>query len=176
MPRFAEVSHDEWIAAPEATVRGQFADLEHHIAANVHPKLSFRILAQGPLAARYEQRVKLLGITQRDVFERRFSADGSMVDTSIEGFNRGGSLSFAFRPESRRGVGGTLVRITVRLPLPPVLGPLVRPLLQAQVRKELAAAAAEDKRDLESGGYRPAQAGRGDLPAAAAPRPLAAAA
>ncbi|MBL8342481.1 MAG: hypothetical protein JNL30_13510 [Rubrivivax sp.] len=176
MPQFAEVSHDEWIAAPEATVRSQFADLEHHIAAKVHPKLSFRILAQGPQGARYEQRVKLLGITQRDVFERRFTADGRMVDTSVEGFNRGGSLSFEFKPQPRHGVEGTLVRITIGLPLPPLVGPLIRPLLQAQVRKELAAAAAEDKRDLESGGYRPGQAGRSDLAAAVAPRPFAAAA
>lgn len=158
MPRFAETSHDEWIAAPEALVRSQFADLEHHIAANVHPKLSFRILEQGPEGARFEQRVKLLGITQRDIFERRFTADGCMVDTSVEGFNRGGTLAFEFRPERRGVAEGTRVRITVRLPLPPLVGWLVRPLLRAQVRKEVAAAAAEDKRDLEVRGYRPARA------------------
>jgi hypothetical protein len=160
MPRFAEVSHDEWIAAPEASVRSQFANLEHHIAANVHPKLTMRILEQRPDGARYEQRVKLLGITQRDIFERRFTPDGRMVDTSIEGFNRGGSLAFEFRPESRGGRDGTLVRITIRLPLPPLVGPLVRPLLQAQVRKELATAAAEDKHDLEVRGYRAADSAR----------------
>lgn len=169
MPAFAEVTHQEWIAAAEERVRRQFADLGHHIEANVHPKLTFKVLESGPRSARYEQRVKLLGITQRDIFERRFTDDGLMVDTSVEGFNRGGSLSFRFVPERRGAADGTRVDITVRLPLPPVIGPLVRPLLQAQVRKELAAAAAEDKMDLEVRGYP-----RHAAPAEAAPQPAAA--
>jgi hypothetical protein len=154
MPRFAEVHHEEWIAAPEARVRCQFADLEHHIAVGVHPKLRFQVLEQrADGSARYEQRVKLLGITQRDIFERRFAGDGRMVDTSVEGFNRGGSIGFAFRPERRGAADGTCVSITIRLPLPPLVGRLVKPLLEAQVRKEVAAAAAEDKFDLEVRGY-----------------------
>ncbi|MBI5719804.1 MAG: hypothetical protein HZC37_19200 [Burkholderiales bacterium] len=175
MPRFAEVSHEEWIAAGESRVRSQFADLRHHIEAGVHPKLQFRILEQGPRIgadpARYEQRVKLLGITQRDVFERTFTADGRMVDTSVEGFNRGGSLSFRFSPERRGALDGTRVEITIRLPLPPLIGPLLRPLLEAQVRKEVVAAVAEDKHDIEVRGYRPpvaaAERGAGALGLAA---------
>lgn len=166
MPRFAEVSHEEWIAAGESSVRSQFADLRHHIEVGVHPKLQYRILEPGPGlglggVVRYEQRVKLLGITQRDVFERRFTGDGRMVDTSVEGFNRGGSLSFRFTPERRGPVDGTRVDITIRLPLPPLVGPLLRPLLEVQVRKEVAAAAAEDKHDIEVRGYRPARADAG---------------
>jgi len=163
MPRFAEVSHEEWIAAEDSSVRSQFADLRHHIEVGVHPKLQYRILESGPRTgvdvSRYEQRVKLLGITQRDVFERRFTADGGMIDTSVEGFNRGGSLSFRFTPERRGSVEGTRVDITIRLPLPPVVGLLLRPLLEAQVRREVAAAAAEDKHDIEVRGYRPARSG-----------------
>lgn len=166
MPRYAEVHHEEWIAAAEPRVRAQFADLQHHIDAGVHPRLQLQIFEsstrlpagarpQGAVVARYEQRVRLLGITQRDVFERRFTADGRMIDTSVEGFNRGGSLSFAFTPERRGAVEGTRVRITVRLPLPPVVGPLLRPLVEAQVRKEVAAAAAEDRQDIEVRGYVP---------------------
>jgi hypothetical protein len=45
------------------------------------------------------------------------------------------------------------VEITVRLPLPPLVGVLLRPLLEAQVRKEVRAAAAEDKHDIEVLGY-----------------------
>lgn len=158
MPKFVEVMHNEWIAAPEASVRSQFADLRHHIDAEVHPKLRFKILEEGESGARYEQRVKLLGIRQRDIFERRFTGDGGMIDTSVEGFNRGGSLAFRFTPERRGAADGTNVNITIRLPLPPVLGPLLRPLLRAQVRRELVAAVAEDKYDLEVRGYRPAGA------------------
>lgn len=153
MPRFVEVSHPEWIAAPRATVQSQFADLQHHIRANVHPKLRFEVLATGPRGARYVQHVKLLGITQRDVFERQLHADGSMVDTSVEGFNQGGAITAHFRDESRDGRPGTLVTVTVRLPLPPVIGGLLRPLLAKQIRKELTAATAEDKQDIEQRGY-----------------------
>lgn len=153
MPRLLEVSHDEWIAAPPETVRAQFADLQHHIEAGVHPKLRLRVLPPAGGVPRYEQIVRLLGLSQRDVFERRFEADGSMVDSAVEGFNRGGSLRFAFRPALQRGQAGTQVTITVRLPLPPLVGPLLRPLLARQVLRELQTAAAEDKRDLEEGGY-----------------------
>ena len=42
MTSFAEVTHHEWIAAPADRVRNQFADLQHHVRANVHPKLRFK--------------------------------------------------------------------------------------------------------------------------------------
>jgi hypothetical protein len=157
MTGFAEVRHALWIAAPIATVRSQFADVEHHIRANVHPKLKFELLAQGPGRARYVQVVRLLGMRQRDVFERRFESDGTMVDTSVEGFNQGGSLRFGFEPQTVAGRDGTLVRIDVRVPLLPLVGGLLRPLLERQIRKEVSAAALEDKHDIEQRGYRPAQ-------------------
>jgi hypothetical protein len=153
MTRFVEVSHREWIAAPLERVRAQFADLDHHIAAGVHPKLRFEILQRGRQRARFVQEVRLLGLTQRDVFEREIGPEGTMTDTSIEGFNKGGSLVFRFEPEQRGGARGTAVTITIRLPLPPLVGGLVRPLLEAQVRRELRAAAAEDKFDIEVRGY-----------------------
>lgn len=148
MTRYAEVQHSEWIHAPIATVRSQFADLDHHIRCNVHPKLRFEVLSGGPGRARYVQEVRLLGIRQRDVFERRIAEDGSMRDLSVEGFNRGGSLSFAFAPER----DGTRVDITIRLPMP---GPmfLLKPLLEAQIRREVRAAALEDKQDIELHGH-----------------------
>jgi len=151
--RFAEVSHQEWIAAPLDLVRAQFADLGHHVRTNVHPKLRFEILAQEQRRARFVQEVKLLGIRQRDVFERVVRDDGSMLDTSVEGFNQGGTLEFHFRPEARAGRDGTCVDITIRLPLPPLIGRLLHAPLRAQIRRELRAAAAEDKHDLEVRGY-----------------------
>lgn len=167
MTRFAEVLHEEWIAAPIDTVRSQFADLQHHIDTHVHPKLTLRTLdnpADGPL--RYEQTVRLLGIAQRDVFERRFGADGSMTDRSIEGFNQGGSLAFRFRRAQQGERPGTLVQIAVRLPLPPLVGGLLKPLLEGQIRRELRAAAAEDKTDIEQRGYQPQRRPQGMLAAA----------
>jgi hypothetical protein len=153
MPRFAEVLHSQWIAAPLTTVRAQFADLDHHIRNNVHPKLRFEVLQRDERSARFVQEVRLLGIRQRDVFERSFRADGSMEDRSVEGFNRGGSLHFRFEPQTRQGRLGTQVEITVRLPLPPLVGPLVKPLLEAQIRKEVRSAALEDQADIEQGRF-----------------------
>lgn len=153
MPRFAEVRHEQWIAAAPATVRAQFADLDHHIRRNVHPKLRFETLQRHADGARFVQEVRLLGLRQRDVFERRIAPDGSIEDRAVEGFNRGGSLHFGFRAQPVEGVQGTLVSITIRLPLPPLVGSLLRPLLEAQVRREVRAAALEDKADLEQHGY-----------------------
>lgn len=153
MPRYAEVRHAQWIAAPVPTVRAQFADLDHHIRAGVHPKLRFEVLERRPRGARFVQEVRLLGILQRDVFERELMPDGGIVDRSVEGFNRGGEILFAFQPEHQGGRTGTRVQITVRLPLPPLVGPLVRPLLERQIRKEVAAAALEDRADIEQRGY-----------------------
>lgn len=154
MTRYAEVNHAEWIAAPTETVQSQFADLRHHIDANVHPKLRFQLLSQGPRSARYAQEVRLLGLRQRDVFEREIAPDGSITDTSVEGFNKGGSMMFRFTPERRDGRSGTRIEACIRLPLP---GPLawLRSLLEAQVRREVRAAFAEDRLDIEVRGYKP---------------------
>jgi hypothetical protein len=157
MTAFAEVKHTIWIAAPVATVRSQFGDLDHHIRRNVHPKLAFRKLGKSAGGERFQQEVKLLGITQRDTFERRWLPDGSIHDTSIEGFNKDGSLHFRFAESAQGGQPGTEVDITIRLPLPPLLGWLA-PVLKAQVRKEVSAAALEDKMDIEQHGYLPAAA------------------
>ncbi|MBI3369960.1 MAG: hypothetical protein HY021_16340, partial [Burkholderiales bacterium] len=134
-------------------VQSQFADLDHHVRTNVHPKLRFEILSQAPRRARFVQVVRLLGIAQRDVFEREVHTDGSMTDTSVEGFNKGGSVRFDFRSTPSGGLDGTEVTIRVRLPLPPVIGPLVKRLLEGQIRKEVTAAALEDKHDIEHRGY-----------------------
>ena len=81
------------------------------------------------------------------------AADGSIEDLSVEGFNRGGSLRVCFKPQMREGREGTLVQIVIRLPLPPLIGVLVKPLLEAQIRKEVTAAALEDQADIEQRGY-----------------------
>ena len=156
MGRPVEVNYQEWIDAPVATVQSQFSDLNHHIDANVHPKLRFEVLAQESRRARFTQEVKLLGIWQRDLFERTIDEDGAIHDLSIDGFNKGGKLDFRFIPQAQGGRDGTLVDITIRLETPPLLGWLA-PVLKAQVLREVTAAAKEDKRDIEAG-YRPSGA------------------
>jgi hypothetical protein len=147
--RFAEVHQSAFIAAPPDMVQRQFADLEHHIRTNVHPNLTFKVLAQHDTSARYVQEVRLLGLTQRDVFDREILRHGSIRDVSIEGFNKGGELRVDFASEGK----GTRVDLLIRLPLPPVVGGLLRPLLERQIKRAVAAAIAEDKYDLEVRGY-----------------------
>ena len=89
MTRYVDVSHAEWIDAPVATVRAQFADLDHQIRRNVHQSLRLRMLEQRPRGARFVQEMRLLGIRQRNVFERTIEPDGTIEDVSVEGFNRG---------------------------------------------------------------------------------------
>jgi uncharacterized membrane protein len=153
MAQLCEVRHAFWIAAPVGTVMAQFNDFRHHIEQQVHPKLSYRVLEEAPQRIRYEQRVRLLGFVQRDVFERRIGAD-TIEDTSVEGFNQGGSLNFRFAPELQEGRSGTRVEVQVRLPVPALLRWL-KPMLAAQVLREVQQAAREDKRDIESGRYVP---------------------
>lgn len=153
MRRTVEVKHEVWIEAPLPVVRSQFADLNHHIDANVHPKLRFEVLAQEPRRARYTQEVRLLGIRQKDLLERTIHDDGTMRDVSIQGFNKGATLDFRFRPQAQAGREGTCVDITIHLPAPPLMG-WAAPLLRRQVLRETMAAAEEDKRDIERG-YRP---------------------
>lgn len=148
-----EVSHEEWIAAPLAVVRAQFADLHHHIAAGVHPKLRFEIISLGERRARFVQEERLLGIRQRDVFERVIAADRlGMVDTAITGPHRGRSLSFRFTPGTRAGRDATLVAVKVSMPVPRWLG-VLHPLWRVQIRRKLIATMEEDRHDIEVRGY-----------------------
>jgi hypothetical protein len=149
MPRTVEVHHQLFIAAPPAAVRAQFADVQHHIDANVHPNLRFEVLAQERQRARFRQSVKLLGIWQTDLFDRRIDEDGSIHDVSIDGFNKGGTLDFSFTPVRQEGRDGTNVGITIRLQTPPMLGWLA-PLLHKQVKREVTAASLQDKDDIEN--------------------------
>jgi hypothetical protein len=154
MRKTVEVNHRIWIEAPVDTVRAQFADLQHHIEANVHPKLRFEVLSQEPGHARFHQEVRLLGMRQRDLFERVIDADGSIHDVSVDGFNKGGRIDQLFAPAEQGGRAGTEVELTVTLPTPPLMG-WAAPLLRKQVLRELVAAAEQDKRDIEAG-YHPA--------------------
>jgi hypothetical protein len=153
MARTVEVNYQLWIDASPATVRSQFADIQHHIDVNVHPKLKFELLAQEPNRARFTQEVRLLGMKQRDLFDRRIDPDGSIHDVSIEGFNKGGTIGFRFVPAVEGGRNGTRLEATIRLKTPPLLGWLA-PVLKAQVQREVNAASTEDKRDIEHG-YQP---------------------
>jgi hypothetical protein len=149
-----EVKHRIWIQAPPRAVRAQFADLRHHIEANVHAKLKFEVLAQDARHARFTQEVNLMGLRLRNLFERTVAEDGSIQDVSIDGFNKGATMDFRFRPSTQRGRAGTQVDIRIGIPLPLSMS-WAAPVVQSQLKREVAAAALEDKYDLEQRGYRP---------------------
>jgi hypothetical protein len=44
---------------------------------------------------------------------------------------------------------GTRVDVAVRIPLPPIIGPLLRPVFAAQIRKQTKTATEQDRVDLE---------------------------
>ena len=104
MTRFAEVIHALDIVAPIDKVRSQFADLDHHISTNVHPKLSFQVLEKRADGARFVQVVKLLGIKQRDVFERTVAADGTFMTRVATVSTRAAAWTFSSRLRERRPV------------------------------------------------------------------------
>jgi hypothetical protein len=156
MRRPVVVDHSIFVAAPPSVVQAQFTDLQHHIDTNVHPKLRFELLAQEPRRARFTQEVKLLGLRQRDLIDRRIDEDGTIHDESIDGFNKGAKLDFSFRPATQGERAGTQVDIRIRISTPPLMG-FLAPLLRKQVLKETMEAAEQDRRDIE-GGYRPAVA------------------
>lgn len=155
MRSFVDVRHDVWIDAPRDLVRDQFGDLDHHIRNGVHPGVRLRRLAPDAHGRqRFEQEVRLFGLLrQRDVFERRHLRDGTIVDTSLEGSNRGGTITASFERVAREGRLGTLVMLDLRVPLPRLVSALARPLVARAVRRELERALAEDKADLEAGRY-----------------------
>ena len=150
---FAQVCHPQWIEAPISVVRAQFADLDHHINANVHPHQRLALMSRNGRNVCFVRELRRMGLRQRDVFERHIALDGSIVDRSVEGSNKGGSRTFHFEPETVAKQRGTRVEVTVRLPLPRVIGRLLKPLYEAQLRRELVAAAQRDRDDIVERGY-----------------------
>ena len=153
MTRFADIEHTLWVAAPIATVRTHFADLQHHIQAQVHSQRRYTLLARHTRGSRFVQEVRLRGGVQHDLIERRIDTDGSIHDRTVDGPNQGATQSIVFHPHIEGGERGTRVGVTLRVPLPSWAGVLLRPLRVAQVRKELSQAMEESRLDLETRGY-----------------------
>ena len=153
MSRFIEIQHDEWVAAGPDVVRAHYADLGHRQVARVHPRERLRQLPPGPAGPRYERLLRTRWTVQRDVYEREFRPDASVVDTCVAGSHRGRSVFVRFwrrdDDEATPSRPGTLVELTVTEPLRPVVGPLAAPWIRRHVERELREFASEDKADIE---------------------------
>ncbi len=148
MSRFIEIQHDEWVAAGPDVVRARYADLQHRQDARVHPRERIRLLPPSPTGPRYERILRGGWRPQRDLFERQYRPDGSVVDTCVAGSNWGRAITARFwrRNDERPG---TLVELTVTQPLRPLVGGLLARWIRGRILRELRETAGEDKADVE---------------------------
>ena len=147
------VHADETIDRPEAVVRAQFGDVAHHQHARVHTKTRFDVVDDDGVRCHYTQVSRIGPLRLRQHVQLIRTTEGPLVNNMVGGLLDGGSISFHFEPLGTDRCGVRAV-VTADLPAPAML---VAPLLRRQIRRDLAAALLEDKRDLEEGGY-PAEA------------------
>jgi hypothetical protein len=142
-------THSGIIERPIEEVRAQFADMEYHVAQNVHPDIRFTLRSSQGTTCAFRQEISLAGMQQADEIVNTVLSDGSLQSEFVGGMNKGGRLLVAFAPE---GVAAT--RVTALLTIP-VNGPkvLLAPVLGAAAKSALEKAFAQDKRDLEAGNY-----------------------
>jgi len=154
MSSFIEIQHDERIAAAPDVVRAHYADLGHRQVAHVHPRERLRQLEPGATGPRFERLARSGWRVVRDVYERRYQSDGSVVDQCVAGANWGRTITARFFRSKDGPRIGTLVELTVTQPLRPLAGRLIGRWIRARIERELHEFAAENKADVERG-YQP---------------------
>lgn len=155
MQAFVQVSLQWWVAETEAVVRAQSADVRHHALHQVHPGLRLHLLHEGHGLCRFEQRRKGWLFTHVSVVLRESEPDGTLLDTVIQGADRGATLASRFTSSSVDAQVGTMVEQVWRRPLPWWAGPLGGAFLRWQMLRQLRRWAEEDTFDLEVRGYIP---------------------
>ncbi len=143
------VQGEKLIARPLAVVQSQFVDMQHHASTGVHADLAVSNVRPQPGGCRFTGRRRVLGLRQEDEIEVVRGADGSSTLRSLAGSNAGLLIRQQFESVDP---GRTRVRTTVELPVRGVLA-LFAPLLRVGLKRDLAIALEEDRRDLEERGY-----------------------
>ncbi|MFA6313293.1 MAG: hypothetical protein WCV99_13010 [Sterolibacterium sp.] len=143
------VQSEKLIARPIAVVQSQFVDMQHHASTHVHADLDVSNVRPQEGGCRFTGRRRVLGMRQEDEIEVLCGADGSSTLRSLSGSNAGLLISQKFESVD---TGSTLVRTTVELPVRGLLI-LLAPLLRVGLKRDLAIALEEDRRDLEERGY-----------------------
>jgi hypothetical protein len=134
--------------------RAQYRDIDHHIRNNVHPSIHYQWEPAAPGERKIRTTFRILGVPQFDVSLLEDAPDGSFLIRYLEGSNAGMLLVHEF-VEAEPGV--TEVRLSADAPS--TWGRrLLGPLFKIGARQVMKKALAEDKRDLERGGYRPGSA------------------
>lgn len=143
------VQGEKLIARPLAVVQSQFVDMHHHASTGVHADLDVSNVRPQEGGCRFTGRRRVLGMRQEDEIEVLRGADGNSTLRSLSGSNAGLLISQHFEsvdPDRTR------VRTTVALPVRGALV-LLAPLLRVGLKRDLAMALEEDRRDLEERGY-----------------------
>ena len=154
---------------PVDEVRAQYRDIDHHIRNNVHPSIHYQWESGAPGERKIKTTFRILGVPQFDISLLEDAADGSFVIRYVEGSNAGMVLVHKFVP-----LGSSATDVQLFADAPSSMGrKLLGPLFVAGARQVMKKALAEDKRDLEKGGFKPDTAA-GNLDAALVPvAPLA---
>lgn len=130
-------------------VRRQFGDVAHHAATHVHRGVVFEVIEDDGACCRYRQVSSVGPVKLRQEIELDRTPDGPLVNRIVAGQFTGGAITF--RVESH-GEDGSVVEARLTAPVSGVMR-IVAPILRAQVGRQLTAALAEDKADLEGGTY-----------------------
>lgn len=142
-------THSGIIERPVAEVRAQFADMEYHIAQNVHPDVRFTMHSKQANTCAFRQEISLAGMRQSDEVINTVLPDGSLRSDFVGGMNTGARLVVSFLSEV-----DAATRISAVLTIPVSgLKTLLAPVLGAAAQKALEKAFAQDKHDLEAGNY-----------------------
>ena len=137
-------------SSPER-VREQYRDIDHHIRNNVHPSIHYQWQPSAPGERKIKTTFRILGLPQFDVSLLEDAADGSFIIRYLEGTNAGMVLVHRF-VEVEPGV----TEVQLSADAPSTLGrKILGPLFVVGARQVMKKALAEDKRDLEQGGFRP---------------------
>ncbi|HTA89332.1 MAG TPA: hypothetical protein VK745_07150 [Polyangiaceae bacterium] len=132
-------------------VREQYRDIDHHIRNNVHPSIHYQWEQAAPGERKIRTTFRILGLPQFDVSLLEDAPDGSLVIRYLEGTNAGMVLVHRF-VEVEPGV----TEVQLSADAPATLGrKILGPLFVVGARQVMKKALAEDKRDLEQGGFRP---------------------
>ena len=143
------VQGEKLIARPIAVVQSQFVDMQHHASTRVHADLDVSNVRPQEGGCRFTGRRRVFGMRQEDEIEVLRGADGNSTLRSLSGSNAGLLISQKFESVDTER---TRVRTTVELPVRGVLI-LLAPLLRVGLKRDLAIALEEDRRDLEERGY-----------------------
>jgi hypothetical protein len=135
-------------------VREQYRDIDHHIRNNVHPSIHYQWVPSAPGERKIKTTFRILGLPQFDVSLLEDAEDGSFIIRYLEGTNAGMVLVHRF-VEVEPGV----TEVQLSADAPSTLGrKILGALFVVGARQVMKKALAEDKRDLEQGGFRPGAA------------------